>query len=272
VAIHLLGHSACEEALVRLEVGLRAQREHLHARPALHTTARGICPSDSDGAYQEPEKFSSSPPLTRAAFCARDVTQHLPRAAQLRPTPGLALGNPGRVQAPDTFNFQPLHHGASESPPSSSPTVDHRRNWRLPQFILIPTVIGTLVGYHFLTGGAFPGRELVAVNSEVVEPARIRTIEPEPGFPTEANSQVNNQLSNDSVPSSQTEIALPSTTSISPGASAQPATSIQASVPPAIANQSTMPVPIKLPSGDAASSAKPFHHGRRTRSSLGRHD
>jgi hypothetical protein len=35
-----------EEALVRLEAGLRAQREQLLARPAQLTTVSGLCPSD----------------------------------------------------------------------------------------------------------------------------------------------------------------------------------------------------------------------------------
>jgi len=97
-----------EEALVRLEAGLRAQREQQLARPVQPTAAPEICPSDNKGVHQQSDKGSLPPTPTRAAFCTQDSSQHLPRAARLHPVPGLSgLDNEGLIQPPDTANFQP---------------------------------------------------------------------------------------------------------------------------------------------------------------------
>jgi hypothetical protein len=237
-----------EEALVRLEAGLRAQREQFLTRPPHLATAPGICPNDRDGADPAPDKISLPPTLT--AVRAPDRTQHLPRAAQLPPAPGLSRAdNAGYVQTPTRVPERV----------SSSSTTPQRRNLRLPLIILTPAVIAALIVNHFLMGGAFPAAELALVKSDVVGPARIKTIGPElPSTTTDGNA-VSNKSNNDSASS---QAKLESTRSISPGASVQPAVPIQSSAPPAIADQSTGPNPIMLPSGGETSSPR-SRHGRK---------
>jgi hypothetical protein len=150
-----------EEALVRLETGLRAQREKQPlAPPAQLTAAPEICPSDNDGARQEPDTFALPPTLARFGFCAQDTTHRPPRAARLQPVPGLSLAdNEGRVQTPDTFNPQPPPQRApeclqsTEPPPAVENDVDDlsqlasssKREWadkRLPRAVPLPPVTG----------------------------------------------------------------------------------------------------------------------------------
>jgi hypothetical protein len=236
-----------EEALVRLEAGLRAQREHLLARPAQLAAAPGICPIDGDEAYQAPDRVSLPP--TRAAFRSPDTTQRLPLAAQLHPLPEFSVAyNELHVQTPDKR--------APERLASSSSITDHRRNWHVPLIILISTIIAILIG------GTFPAAERISVNAEVIEPARIKTISPELPSTAPENNHVNNQFSNDLAPSSQIGLEFQPTTSISPEASIQPAAPIQASADPVIANQSKMPSTIMLPSGGDMSSPR-SNRGRR---------
>jgi hypothetical protein len=232
-----------EEALVRLEAGLRAQREQFLARPPHLATAPGICPNDRDGADQAPDKISL--PSTLTAVRASDWTQHLPRAAQLRLAPGLSRAdNAGYVQTPTRVPERV----------SSSSAPHQRRNLRLPLIILTPAVIAALIVNHFLMGGGFPAADLVQLKSEVVEPAPIKTIGPElPSAATDGNA-VSNKSNNDSA-SAQTKLEP----TISPGASVQPAVPIQSSAPPAIADQSTGPNPIMLPSGSETASPRSRH-------------
>jgi len=236
-----------EEALVRLEAGLRAQRENLIARPAQLATAPGICPINGDEAYQAPDKVSLPPTL--GASRSPDTTQRLPRAAQLHPSPGLS-------PADDEVHVQTPDRRAPERVASSSPTTDHRRNWRLLLIISISTIIAALIG------GTFPAAELTSINADVIEPAQVKTIAPELPSTAPENNHVNNQFSTDHAPSPQIGLELQATTSISPGVSTQPAASIQTSADPAIAHQSKVPSPVMLPSGGDTSSPR-SHRGRR---------
>jgi hypothetical protein len=233
-----------EEALVRLEAGLRAQRENLLARPAQLATAPGICPVDDD----EEARAKVWLPPTPGAFRSPDTTQRLPRAAQLHPSPGLS-------PADDEIHVQTPDNRAPERVASSSPTTDHRRNWRLLLIISISTIIAALLG------GTFPAAELTSINADLIEPAQVKAIAPQLPSTAPENS-VNNQFSKDHAPSPQIGLELQATTSISPGISTQPAAPIQTSPDPVIAGQSKVPSPVVLPSGGDTSSPR-SHRGRR---------
>ena len=206
-----------EEALVRLEAGLHAQREQLVARPAQLGTAPGICPGETP---------------VQAALCAQDTTQRLPRAAQLSSSPEFTLsGNEGRVP-PDTFNFQPSPPCEPVRLQSPSPSKERSLNWGPRLLILISTLMAALV---------FPVPELAPVNSEVSEPAH--TLPQHLSGTTQANKEVDSQLSR-----------LEPATSDAPVASAQHAASIQPPAQPATVTQSTTSFQIGPPfHGDASS-------------------
>jgi hypothetical protein len=229
-----------EEALLRLEAGLRAQREHLLAQSGQLANAPGICPIDGDEACQSPDKLSL--PSIRTVFHAPDTTQRLPRAAQLNFSP-----------APSTADSE-VHVQTQDAraPQSLAPfsTRDRRRNWRLLLIISISTIIAGLIG------GTFPATERTSINADVIAPAQTKAIAPELPSTAPENNHVNNQPSNDLAASAQIKLELQATTSISPGVSAQPAAPIQASADRVISNQSNGPSTVMLPAGGDTSSPK----------------
>jgi hypothetical protein len=128
-----------EEALVRLEAALRAQREKQPLAPPIRLIAAPeIAPSESDGTPQEPDKIALPPPLARFGFCAQDTTHQLARTIRPQPVPRLSVtDNEGCVQTPDTFNSQPPQRATerlqpSESPPSVENDVEEYLRWLAP--------------------------------------------------------------------------------------------------------------------------------------------
>jgi hypothetical protein len=224
-----------EEALARLEAGLRAQREHLLARSAELATAPGICPIDDDEAYPGPDKVSLAPTL--AALRTSDTPQRLPRAAQLHSSRGLSTAdNEVHARTPDRRASEPLA--------SSFSATDRRRNWGLLLVISISTIIAALIA------GTFQATERTSINADVIEPALTKAIAPE--LPSAAPE--NNQLSNEPAASRQIGVEHQAATSTAPGAPAQPAAPIPASADPVVSKQSNVPATIVPPSGGDTSS------------------
>jgi hypothetical protein len=225
-----------EDALVRLEAGLRAQREELLAQPTQLTSDPGICPSDDNRAY-------------------------LPRAAQLHPGPGLTLDDSEvRIQTRDAFNLQPI----PRCPPvrlQPSPNKDRVRKLRHPLFVLSVTAIATLTVYPFSMDDTFLAPELPSIQSEVVEPAQIST--PKQDLPSAAQEshQADTQLSNRSVPAQQIGSNIQPAL-LSPAASTHGAGPIQPRAQSAISERGELPSQTTLYSG-GDTLPQSFHRGRK---------
>jgi hypothetical protein len=180
-----------EEALVRLEAGLQAQRELLGS-PSYVTAASEICHHDM-----------------------HVQAQHLPRAAHLDSLQGVTPTNNEDHVAQGGLNFQsPSRHEIVHPQPSS--VKERLRNWRPRLFILIPSVIAAL---------AFAAPEHPSINSGVIEPPPIPAVLQEVPIVGPADKQESGQISNTSAPSSVSGLKIEPATSVLPRESAEPAAS-----------------------------------------------
>jgi hypothetical protein len=204
-----------EEALLRLEAGLRAQRELMLLR-GLHVAAK-TRPSNG-GTREEPDECAPPPESARFGFPAQDGPQLPLRAAHLRPLPELtSAGSDGRDQA-----LEPLQGSATK----------HRRNWRLPMYVLTVTAIAALATYHFLEAGTFTESGLASVRL---------ALERELAAFTQTGTQVSSHPVDSSVQSSPVGLGLQSTASPSPAASPQAPEAIESPVQPTIMSNQVVP-------------------------------
>jgi hypothetical protein len=181
-----------EESLVRLEAGLRAQRERLIARPA-QLAAGPECSSDDSVAYHEPDEFDL--PCGQAAPLAPEPTSRLPRVAQLAPVARLTLPDKeSHVQFPAAIEPS----SAEQSPMghlSSPPATTHARHLQFSHFI-----IATVMAFFLLLPCTVPLPELESVPPEAFGPAQSATIQQNNAPSVEATPQVDSLLGNNSVP------------------------------------------------------------------------
>lgn len=216
-----------EEALLRLEAGLRAQREEM-LLGGLHVAAK-TQPSNS-GTREEPDECALPPEPARFGFPAQDGPQLPLRAAHLQPLPELAsAGSEGRDQTPE-----PLQ--------GSSLATKHRRNWRLPMYVLTVTAIAALATYHFLEAGTFTESGLASVRL---------AMQRELAASTQTGTQVSRHPVDSSVQSSPVGLGLQSTAAPSPAASPQAPEAIESPVQP-----STMSYQVVPPARDDTSSQR----------------
>jgi hypothetical protein len=213
-----------EEALTRLEAGLRAQREQLLGDPP---SVPGFCPANNHDDHREPDKLALPAATAIAATRTQDTIQHLPRAAQLPRLLGLApADNEGQAQTPDTFNSQPEPPHDPERLKFSAGLHPSRR-WFVG-CILIGTAIATL-SVLFFWGEKSPMPEPASVNPDVIQSVPVQALDREVSRAAEARGvlpSATDQLEQVRTPTPQVEPAQ----SVAIQPAAQPATTAQSTL------------------------------------------
>jgi hypothetical protein len=214
-----------EEAMLRLEAGLCAQREEMllrGLRVAAKTRPR------YGGAREEPDECAPPSEPHRFGFPAQVGPQLPLRAAHQRPLPELAsAGGEGRDQA-----LEPLQGAATR----------HRLNWRLPVYVLTAAVIAALAADHFLEAGTFTESGLASVRL---------ALQRELAAFTQTDTQVSSLPVDSSVQSPPVGLGPQSTASPPPAASPQAPEAIESPEQP-----STITYQVAPPAGDDTSSPR----------------
>ena len=152
-----------EESLLRLEAGLRAQREQLVAQPVPRVTGPE-CPTEDCIADKAPEELAV--PRRPAAPLAPELTSRLPRVAQLAPVPGITLpDNGGHVPFPAAIEPRYLEQGRVRRA-SSPPATAHARHLRFPRLFVV-----ALMAVLLLLPSTVSMPDLELVHPEVLDPA-----------------------------------------------------------------------------------------------------
>ncbi len=240
-----------EESLLRLEAGLRAQREQLVAQSVPRVTGPE-CPTEGCIADKAPEELAM--PRRPAAPLAPELTSRLPRVAQLAPVPGITLpDNGGHVQFPAAIEPRYLEQGPVRRA-SLPPAPAHARHLRFPRlFVVAPMAVLLLLPSTV----SMPDLELV--HPEVLDPAPNASLQQRNASSVGVTQQVNSLPSNNATPP---EIApkLQATTTIS--VSVQPEAPLE---PPAgleKADQGALPSRL-TPSSKSGQLPRRDHRGRR---------